>query len=166
MGFMEYKKVTIDDIPVISKLAKEIWPKAYGSIICNEQLDYMLNLIYSPDALKNQIENLHHQFIIAVENETPIGYASYSLLENDTYKLHKLYILQDFQCKGVGKNIINNIISLIDSKKPITLRLNVNRYNPSVVFYKKIGFEISHEEDIEIGNGFFMNDYVMEKTFE
>ncbi|NCA21292.1 MAG: GNAT family N-acetyltransferase, partial [Crocinitomicaceae bacterium] len=65
MGFMEYKKATIDHIPVISKLAKEIWPRAYGSIISTQQLDYMLNLIYSPDALKNQIENLQHQFIIA-----------------------------------------------------------------------------------------------------
>lgn len=163
---MEYKMATIDDITVISKLAKEIWPKAYGSIISTEQLEYMLNLIYTPDALKNQIENLQHQFIIVLHNENPIGYASYSLLENDTYKLHKLYILQDFHCKGVGKNIINKIISLIDSKNPIKLRLNVNRYNPSLAFYKKIGFEISHQEDIEIGNGFFMNDYVMEKTFE
>jgi hypothetical protein len=38
----------------------------------------------------------------------------------------------------------------------------VNRYNKAKDFYEKAGFKIIETVDIEIGNGFYMNDYVME----
>jgi len=38
----------------------------------------------------------------------------------------------------------------------------VNRYNKAKDFYEKAGFIIKETADIEIGGGFFMNDYVME----
>jgi ribosomal protein S18 acetylase RimI-like enzyme len=44
-----------------------------------------------------------------------------------------------------------------------TLQLNVNRNNPAKIFYEKLGFAVLNEEDIDIGNGYFMNDYVMQK---
>ena len=45
----------------------------------------------------------------------------------------------------------------------IALTLNVNRFNKAIDFYLKNGFKIIKEENIEIGNGFLMEDYVMEK---
>ena len=46
------------------------------------------------------------------------------------------------------------------------LELNVNRYNKNALqFYTKQGFAIIKEEDIAIGKGFFMNDFVMQKAF-
>jgi ribosomal protein S18 acetylase RimI-like enzyme len=40
--------------------------------------------------------------------------------------------------------------------------VNVNRHNKALHFYEKYGFKIIREEDIDIGEGYFMNDYVME----
>ena len=43
------------------------------------------------------------------------------------------------------------------------LRLNVNIHNtPAINFYEKYGFHKAYDEDIDIGNGFFMNDHVYE----
>jgi ribosomal protein S18 acetylase RimI-like enzyme len=68
-----------------------------------------------------------------------------------------------FQGNGIGDSILNYIIDKIRLDIPVSLLLNVNRDNPSIHFYKKKGFKIIGSEDIDIGNGFFMNDYVMEK---
>jgi ribosomal protein S18 acetylase RimI-like enzyme len=44
------------------------------------------------------------------------------------------------------------------------LELNVNRSNNAVTFYQKFGFTTTSEVDLPIGEGYFMNDYVMQKS--
>jgi GNAT superfamily N-acetyltransferase len=126
----------------------------------------MLELIYSKDALTNQVEYLHHAFIIVYENDSAVGFASYSLkidMDQTIYRLHKLYVLPGQQGKGTGKLLLNYIIDEIKQAGANTLELNVNRHNIAFHFYIKLGFTIAREEDIDIGEGYFMNDYVMEK---
>lgn len=105
-----------------------------------------------------------HQFIIAKEKGKAVGFASYSVksaAEPDTYRLHKIYIAPDQQGKGIGKLLIGFIINDISTYDATNLELNVNRNNKAMDFYRKIGFKVVKEEDINIGRGFFMNDYVM-----
>lgn len=156
-------KVGIESIPIIQDLAEKTWKVAYSSIISPEQMKYMLDLFYSDAALKKQVQD-GHQFIIAKEKGNAVGFASYSVKsseEQDTYCLHKIYIDPSQQGKGIGKLLIGFIINDISTYDAINLELNVNRHNKAMDFYKKIGFKIVREEDINIGNGFFMNDYVM-----
>ena len=40
--------------------------------------------------------------------------------------------------------------------------LNVNKYNNAIHFYMKQGFTKVKDEVIDIGNGYVMDDYVME----
>ncbi len=164
----EIKKATEKDIKPIKELAHRIWPGAYGNLLSPEQLAYMLDLIYSETALLNQLQNLQHQFIIAWENKEAVGFASYSPKQTgklDCYRLHKLYVLPDHQGKGTGKLLINYIIDEIKRSGAATLELNVKRDNPALHFYKKLGFTIEREEDIDIGEGYFMRDYVMGLQF-
>lgn len=79
------------------------------------------------------------------------------------FKLHKIYVLANQQGKGTGKFIINYIINDIKTKGAVVLQLQVNRYNKARDFYEKLGFLVTEEADFDIGNGYFMNDYVMEK---
>ncbi len=163
---LEIKQAGVDNIGLVQDLAFAIWPTAYGNIISHAQLKYMLDLIYSKKALTNQIENLQHKFIIVYENDTPVGFASYSLKHSEdqtVYRLHKLYVLPDQQGKGTGKFLLNHIIDEIKPAGAKILELNVNRHNVAFHFYTKLGFTIAREEDIDIGSGYFMNDYVMEK---
>lgn len=89
------KHAELADIAVISDLAHEIWKEAYSDILSGEQLDYMLEMIYSPSSLKNQLLTLEHKFILVMEQDVPVGFASYSPKEknSNTYRLHKIYVL-------------------------------------------------------------------------
>lgn len=158
---IEIKKAGTESISIIQNLANITWPVAYGDIITPQQLDYMMELIYSKSSLQKQIQK-GHQFIIAYDGEHAVAFASYSVKENHPaiFKLHKIYILPYQQGKGIGKSLINYIIT--DIAPATTLQLNVNRYNKALYFYEKLGFKIIAEENIDIGNDFYMNDYVME----
>jgi len=156
-------RVGTESIPVIRDLAERTWKAAYASILSPEQMKYMLDLFYSEAALKKQMED-GHQFIIAKENNKAVGFASYSVKSAEeplTYRLQKIYIDPECQGKGTGKLLIGFIINDISSYDAVNLEVNVNRHNKAMEFYRKIGFKVIREEDINIGNNFFMNDYVM-----
>jgi diamine N-acetyltransferase len=153
---------TIEDIPVIQQLAEETWWPTYSSIVNKEQIRYMLDAIYSTEALKNAMENGSQSFII-LQNENGVqGFASYGsrVDEPGVYKLHKLYIHPANHGKGYGKLLIDEVKKRMLKARCYTLDLNVNRHNPAKSFYEKIGFRIIREEDVSIGP-YWMNDYVM-----
>lgn len=158
------KPAGVNELQVIHQLAGEIWPYAYGEILSVPQLEYMLEKIYSLSSLQNQVTVLKHQFIIVLQNAIPIGFASFSLHEDEpaVYHLNKIYVLPQQQGKNIGKQILDYIINEIKNSGSESLQLNVNRNNKAIHFYKKQGFTIISEEDIDIGEGYFMNDYVME----
>lgn len=158
------RKTGPESIPVIKNLANIIWPLTYSEIITPQQVDYMMELMYSTSSLQKQFEK-GNTFIIAYEDDKPVAFASYSPKENNPsiYHLHKIYILPNMQGKGIGKQLIGFIKN--DIAPASTLQLNVNRYNKALQFYQRIGFKIISEVDINIGNDFYMNDYVMELTW-
>ena len=134
-----------------------------GEIISEKQLRYMLNLIYTPAALKAQMEK-DHQFIIAYEAQTPIGFASYSAKSTDeptTFRLHKIYVLTNLHAKGIGSLLLEYVITQSKNAGANLLELNVNKYNTAKNFYEKKGFTILRKEVIDIGSGYVMDDYVM-----
>jgi len=157
---LSIQKAGITDIPLIRRLAYEIWPSAYGNILSAGQLNYMLKLIYSEEALASQMTE-GQQFYIAYHKDEAIGFAAVGPYGNATYKLHKIYLLPQIQGKGAGKQLLQYVIEIAKAGKVEWLVLNVNRNNPALHFYRKIGFEISEEADIDIGNGYYMNDYIM-----
>ncbi len=153
----------LEDINTIGFLAQQIWPEAYGAILPAEQLRYMLNLFYSPASLRKQMVEQQHQFLIVEDEEEAIGFASWSATtEPGVYKLHKLYVLPGQQGKGLGRALLLYIFEAIQPEGAVILRLNVNRYNKARQFYEKMGFAVVKEEDVAIGDNYFMNDYVME----
>jgi len=154
----------VHDINTIGFLAQQIWPSTYRNILSAEQINYMMDLFYSPASLKKQMKDDKHTFILIEDEEGSLGFASYSKINTGgTYKLHKIYVLPTLQGKGIGKAMIDFIIENIKPLGATGLQLNVNRHNKARSFYERLGFTVIHEEDIDIGNNYFMNDYVMEK---
>lgn len=157
------RQATTNDLTTIQQLAHEIWPGTYGAILTQEQLDYMLNLIYSIPSLQQQVQE-QHQFVIVEMDGKAVAFADYAPIEPGVSKLHKIYVHASTQGTGIGKQLIDYVIKAIQPQGIHTLRLNVNRHNKALTFYEKLGFAIVKEEDINIGNGYYMNDYVMEKA--
>lgn len=157
------RKAKEKDIEVIQDIANNTWDKTYSSILSKDQIEYMLKNMYSRGELLSQLQQ-GHTFLIAEENERDLGFAGYSLTdpEKNIYKLHKLYVLPSAHGKGIGKLLMNEVLNTARTAGGLTLELNVNRNNKAAEFYMHAGFKIKEAVDIAIGDGFFMNDYVME----
>jgi GNAT superfamily N-acetyltransferase len=155
------RKADEDDINTIGYLAQVIWPETYADILSAEQIDYMMKLFYSPAALAKQMKK--HSFLVAELDEEAVGFASYSVTQQPgIYRLHKLYVQPGMKGRGIGSALIRFILEALEPVHITALELNVNRYNSARLFYEKLGFKVVREEDIDIGNGYLMNDYVMQ----
>ncbi|MBW8683905.1 GNAT family N-acetyltransferase [Chitinophaga rhizophila] len=153
-----------NDIPVLQQLRDEIWRPTYKDLLTPEQIDYMLEMMYSTEALTSQMVEKQHRFILLYDKQRPIGFASYSTTaEAGIYKLQKIYLHSDYQGKGVGKLLLEDIIERVRIENGTTLELDVKRDNKARFFYEKQGFVITQEKDTDIGNGYWMRDYVMRR---
>lgn len=160
---MQIVKASEQDIPLISALAEEIWWHTYRPILSEQQISFMLENMYSEKALEKQMEE-GIEFILIKDEADPSGFAGYSPENKDrpVLKIHKLYILPAEQGKGTGKRLVQYLSDLAVELKLSVLELNVNRANPALGFYKKMGFEIFNTVDIPYF-GFTLNDYIMRK---
>lgn len=158
------RNASVEDIPLIRELTFKVWPQTYAAIISQQQIGYMLDIMYSDASLKEQMTEDGSQFIVVYDETEPVGFAAYQEINPTTWKLHKIYILTSQQGKGTGKFVIDHIIKEIQQQGATALQLQVNRHNKARSFYEKIGFTVIEEADFDIGNGYFMNDYVMEKN--
>ncbi|MEL1241885.1 GNAT family N-acetyltransferase [Flavobacterium flavipallidum] len=156
---------TVDDLKTIADIAQITWPITYGEILSEAQLNYMLNAFYSEESLQANINN-GHEFILALEEGAALGFASFEhqYQNRAATKIHKIYMLPESQGKGIGKLLVNAIAQFAKENNAKVLILNVNRFNKALGFYEKMGFSIVEEIDIEIGQGYLMEDYVMEKN--
>ena len=157
------RKATTADIPVINKLAWEIFPETYKNILTKEQTEYMMEWMYSPENLHKQMEEEGHIYYIAYEECEPAGYVSIQQEGEHLFHLQKIYVLPYFQKYGLGKILFRQAMSAIKALHPAPCRmeLNVNRNNPALGFYKHMGMKKVREGDFPIGIGFYMNDYIM-----
>lgn len=158
-------EATINDAAAIQQMAEAVWWPTYGPILSEEQIKYMLGKMYDITTIKQQISSNSQRYLLLYADEVLTGFAAYSAREEniDVYKLHKLYCLTDTKGKGYGKLLLQAVEQRVKESGSSTLELNVNRHNPALGFYEKMGFNIAYSEDIDIGNGYQMNDYVMRK---
>ncbi len=154
------RAATENDIQNIQQIAKITWANTYTFLPIG-QMEYMLSRMYSRKSLQEQMQN-NHQFYVAVINEKIIGFASISQEKSEAiFKLNKLYVLPLTQKTGAGKALLQSVIAYTKENNGKEIQLQVNRNNNAKDFYLKQGFTILHPADFEIGNGYFMNDYVM-----
>ncbi len=161
---MEIITATKEQLPIIRDLAYKIWPDTYGQILSSEQLEYMLLNFYNIPSLEEQFDN-GQVFLLVKEEENFLGFAAYQInckTEGKT-KLHKIYVLPETQGKGIGKLLLQEVENRARLHGNTHLFLNVNKYNKAQEFYKSQGFVVVLEEVIDIGHGYVMDDYVMEK---
>ncbi len=155
------RELASDELNIIEDLAKVIWPVSFKKMISSAQIKYMLDWMYKQEKLKENYRN-GHRYAIFTENNNSIGFISYETKTNkSTVRIHKLYVHPLIQKKGIGKKLLDYTVKKARNKNMFYVDLFVNRTNPAVLFYKHLGFTIEEEIDLDIGNGYFMNDYRM-----
>lgn len=160
---MKIRKAEINDIPTIQEIAEQAWRPTYGSILSEEQCVYMLDMMYRREVLLKQFEENVHFFMLESEEGT-IGFAAYEALDAIQGKLHKIYLRPQQKSKGAGTFLLEYVAQFAQENGQKELILNVNRQNSAVQFYVKRGFQIDQEMDLHVGNGYYMNDYIMKRV--
>lgn len=160
------EKINKSKLPIIIDLAYTIWPSTYAKILLPEQLTYMLDTFYTVENLSKQMDN-GQIFELVLKEASIVGFVAYEIncKETELLKIHKIYLLPETQGKGFGKIVIENVLKTAKTNQQKGVFLNVNRYNTAQNFYQKLGFTIAKQEVINIGNGYVMDDYVMEMRF-
>ncbi len=175
MSEINIRQATLNDRALIRSISERTWPSTYGHIISQEQIDFMLDWMYSDASMEEQI-NKGHQFYIANLNGSDIGFCSVSedqeeqdnstnQTQQKAFKLNKLYVLPTAQGTGSGKALLEKAIEVAKNAGAESIFLQVNKHNNAYTFYLKNGFVKEAEFKFDIGNGFFMDDYVMRLSF-
>ena len=126
---IEFKQAeSTKELATIRSLAKEIWPPVYSPILSEEQLDYMMEMMYSMPVLHRETEEEGIKYYIVMKDNLPIGFTSFGPYEDGVAKLHKLYLDEKFRGNGFGRQMIEFIADkareeggrlLSDAKKQI-----------------------------------------------
>jgi diamine N-acetyltransferase len=162
---IEIVKASVSDLLHVRAIALATWPKTFSNILTPDQISYMLDWMYDIEALKSQALEKQHVFLLARENGRYLGFCSYELhcKEGAKTKIHKIYILPETQGKGIGQKLLHAVRQIAKENGDSHLFLNVNKHNQAAInFYEHIGFYEAYREVIDIGNGFVMDDVVME----
>jgi len=161
VDLIRIKEILEKEIPTVQKLAREIWNEHYIKILSQEQIDYMLGKFYSSEKIASEIEEGIIWEILWNE-ENPIGYLVCKL-ESDKLYISKIYLKAETRGKGLGKFLLNHAKELAKQNQKKSIYLNVNKYNSdSIAFYERNGFVKIDEGIFDIGNGFVMDDFIME----
>ncbi len=156
---------TAADAEQLAKLAATIWRAHYATIISVAQIDYMLAERYTRSKLSwYLIANNRWLKLLRVADEI-VGYCSYALTDTGReMKIEQLYLLREFHGQGLGKLMLQHTEEQAAALGLKGLTLQVNKRNLIALnFYHKAGFVVREEAIFDIGHGFFMDDYVMQK---
>lgn len=156
------RKANADDCQLIHDLAWQVFPETYKDILTPEQNDYMMEWMYSMSSLQRQMAE-GHVYYIGFEDNTPVGYVSIQQEGPDLFHLQKIYILPNRQGCHYGQLLFETAVNHIRAVHPAScsMELNVNRNNRAVSFYEHMGMHKARSGDFPIGQGFYMNDYIM-----
>lgn len=153
---------SLADYECIAQLANTIWREHYISIIRLEQIEYMLIKFNSAEAFQDYSKQGALFFCITFNN-VPVGYVTVKK-ETDFIFLSKLYVLSSYRGKKIGKATMQHVMDIANSNNLNKIKLNVNKFNTnSILVYEKLGFVKTNSLITEIGNGYIMDDYQMEK---
>jgi len=163
--------LTPNEFDTLAQLAETIWRAHYTSIIGSAQVDYMLAGRYTPKRLGLYLNADDRWLMLLRIDNRAIGYCSYALAENPgemkprEMKLEQLYLLPEYYGQGLGRLMLRHIEQQARARDCGTLMLQANKQNEiAITFYRKAGFTVREEAVFDIGNGFVMDDYVMEKA--
>lgn len=146
-----------------SELAHEIWRQHYAGILSSAQIEYMLEKFQSAKQIAADCASGYAYFILE-RIGVPVGYMG--VKPNDPAGklfLSKLYILDEYRGKGYAKEALAQLEKRAKRLRQSAIWLTVNKNNPSYDIYLKLGFKKIREQTADIGSGFVMDDYIMEK---
>ena len=158
---------TPESLAEIRAVAAEVWPRTFAEILSPEQIKYMMNMMYSPEVMTKELAGGMHFDLLKIAGQ-PAGYVVYSAYDKipGAAKLHKVYLKHQYHGAGIGQKMLDHAQNQCQYLGFKCVILAVNKQNERAIkAYKRNGFKIMEAVCVDIGNGFFMDDYIMRKDF-
>lgn len=154
-----------EQIEKVAQIADETWHEHYNDILDADQIDYMVEKFQSIKAIVGQMVNEDYSYILLHTDGEDIGYVAIREEKmNKELFLSKIYILKKYRGKGFATQTFQYLEDFCKGKGYTKIWLTVNKYNlNSIKTYEKKGFKKIRTQVVEIGEGYVMDDYVMEK---
>lgn len=162
---MKLRIATEEDIPLIQELARRSWENAYADILSGEQMEYMLQTMYAHQEILQHLEDVNYYYYMILDeiNDVYDGFIGYeNRYEEGTTKLHRIYLVPESKGKGLGKKTLEFLTQKVSESGDRRIILNVNKDNSAKQFYESQGYKVYGEGVFDIGNGFVMDDFLME----
>ena len=158
------RPATADDIPLLRDLAERIWRVAYVEIIPPEQIEYMLGWMYGAAQIALELgEGVVWE--LAIADERPVGFFSITFKESPRAKLQRLYLLPECQGAGLGQAMLRRVHELAASRGASEIWLQVNKQNTRAIrAYESAGYIVERSAVFDIGRGFVMDDFIMQRA--
>ena len=152
--------IGMDELPRVADLANRIWPEAFAGILPAERIPGMLAEIYDLETLRSDISARHHQYWLATDGTSDLGYASAYRAEGRVW-IKKLYLLAQTRGQGLGKALIAAARAHFGPGLPVALYVNDGNA-AAIAFYRSQGFTVEKHVPVQMGPYQF-HDYVMVK---
>lgn len=158
---------TQEDQKQLARLADEIWHEYWPAIIGQAQTDYMVNRFQSLEAIKRDMECARYEYwlIRLRDSGELVGYTGgHEEPETNRYFISKIYLRKEHRGKGFARETIIHYEALAAKRGLFALYLTVNKHNvQGIRAYRGLGFLTIDAVETDIGDGFVMDDYIMEK---
>ncbi len=157
----EIRTLKNDELEMLAELADRLWHQSYSELLSPQQIDYMVEMFQSVSAFRQQISEKGYCYRGLFIDGKLSGFTGNCLEDDHLAFLSKLYLDEKYHGQGFGRKLLDDAISLYPQAESIYL--TVNKHNPSYYKYLHMGFKVIDSVVTDIGEGFVMDDYIMEK---
>lgn len=163
-----FEPVVTDEQQIgLSQIADEIWHEYWPALIGEAQTDYMVEQFQSLDAIQRDMANNGYEYWILHDGDTEevVGYTGgHEEPETNRFFISKVYLFEEQRGKGYARQAVEFYDELCQDRNLKAMYLTVNKGNELAIrAYKGTGFEVIDAVVTQIGNGFVMDDYIMER---
>ncbi len=160
----ELRFVGPEELAGVASLASSIWHEYFPIILSDDQIDYMVDRFQSLPAMTEQVTEKGYRYAFIEDDGHVIGYTGVCP-RGDRLFLSKLYLRKEHRGRGLGSASLQAVFSYARDNGFRSVCLTVNKYNEKAISaYRRNGMEVIHSICTDIGDGFVMDDYVMEKV--
>ena len=160
LQFEKLEKGDTAGIKNMSELATNIVREHFDPIIGKAQNDYMISKFQTTEAIADALYHGYRYYFVK-DGDRIVGFTAFVKIDDEMY-LSKFYLKKEERGKDYSRYMLRFVVQNAESLNLHNITLRVKRENPAVQAYKKLGFNIVREDKADIGEGFFMDDYIME----
>lgn len=154
----------------LAGLAAEIWNEYWPALIGQAQTDYMVENFQSLPAIERDIAECGYEYwfleVPAVDGgfETAGYTGGCEEPRTGRFFISKIYLLKERRGCGLARRTVEFYDGLCRTRNLGAMYLTVNKHNElGIRAYRGTGFSVVDAVETDIGNGFVMDDFIMER---